>query len=153
MTCRFFVWLLAGMILLGSMGSPGAALAAATFQDTRFQGLYTTENLNAILQEYELFHGWYWTTEANVPQNYHGHENKPGLTDTTANNLLKKEYEKGWYGCRWNWDTLLSTKPNGSGWGECYGFSQFIGYLLSGKRNPQGSKGWKFLKHWNGPKD
>ena len=37
------------------------ALAAFSFQDTRFQNVLTTENLDAIIEEYELYDGWYWT--------------------------------------------------------------------------------------------
>lgn len=146
MSRRIWSMIFACMLLMGSVVVAQPAQAETSFKDTRFQGAYTTENLDAILKEYELYDGWYWTTQGNVEQTYHGQENKPGWTDTAVNNMLKLDYEKGWYGCRWNWDKVLITKPNGSGWGECYGFAQFIGYLLSGKTNPQGTKGWKFYE-------
>ena len=54
------------------------------------------------------------------------------------------KYAWGWVGCRWNWDRVYGGIPNGDGWGECFGFAQFIGYLLSGERNPHGN--WKAFK-------
>ena len=48
------------------------------FHDDRFRGRFTTENLDAIIDEYELYDGWYWTTEADVTQNFHGHPECPG---------------------------------------------------------------------------
>lgn len=126
------------VILLCAGTVPGSA--AGTFTDTRFQGGFTTENLDAIIEEYELYDGWYWTTEAGMAQTYHGWEGKPGWTDTTVNVREKQEYEKGWYGCRWDLDEIDPLWPNSFGWGECFGFAQFIGYLLSGDRTP--SKTW-----------
>ena len=46
--------------------SISAASAEFTFSDDRFRGRFTTENLDAIIDEYELFDGWYWTTRANI---------------------------------------------------------------------------------------
>ncbi|MBQ6961144.1 MAG: hypothetical protein IJP78_09230 [Clostridia bacterium] len=34
---------------------------------------------------------------------------------------------------------LDDSMPNTYGWGECFGFCQFLGYLLSGERNPHGN--------------
>ena len=57
------------------------APAEGGFSDTRFQGTFTTENIDRILAEYELNDGWYWTGGADVPQGFHGREDKPGWTD------------------------------------------------------------------------
>ena len=40
------------------------------------EGTYSTENLDVIIEAYELFDGWYWSTQLNVTQNYHGQEGK-----------------------------------------------------------------------------
>ena len=114
---------------------------AEPFTDTEFRGSYTTETLDAIIEKYELYDGWYWTEQAGVDQDFHGHENKPGWTDTAVNRMKKKDYEKGWYGCRWGRQQINARIPNDYGSGECYGFAQFIGYLLSGEKNPHGN--WK----------
>lgn len=112
------------------------------FVDTRFRGVYTTENLDAILEAYELNDGWYWVTKPDVTQNYHAHENKKGWTQSSQ--LLAEEknedyfYNRGWFGCRWECNEVESGKPNAYGWGECFGFCQFLGYLLSGEVNPHG---------------
>lgn len=118
------------------------AFAASSFTDTRFQGVFTTENLDAIREEYELEDGWFWTTRGNEIQTYHGFFEKPGWTDTSVNKLRKKAYIPGWYGCRWNTDKVFAVAPSQGGWGECFGFAQFIGYLLSGDRNPH--REWDF---------
>ena len=39
--------------------------APLSFEDTAFQGQFTTENLDRIIEEYELNDGWYWTTRAD----------------------------------------------------------------------------------------
>ena len=112
------------------------------FVDTRFRGEYTTENLDAILKAYELNDGWYWVTKADVVQNYHAHENKKGWTQSSKEQAEAKGieyfYNRGWFGCRWDCNTVQSGVPNASGWGECFGFCQFLGYLLSGEVNPHG---------------
>ncbi len=114
-----------------------SALAAeGTFTDTRFQGDYSTENLDAIIEEYELYDEWYWTTQAGVYQDFHGQEDKKGWTQSSMERFDSFVYADGWYGCRWNWDTVDRAAPNLDGWGECFGFCQFLGYLLSGERNP-----------------
>lgn len=112
------------------------------FQDERFTGVFTTENLDKIITEYKLFDGWYWTTEANVTQDYHGQKDCPGWTSTTES-LGYKHYKEGWYGCRWSIDHLMVTSPGRGGYGECFGFAQFVGYLLSGEKNPQHH--WRFF--------
>ena len=48
------------------------------FQDDRFRGDFSTKNLDAIIDEYELFDGWYWTTPCDVRQDFHGHPESPG---------------------------------------------------------------------------
>ena len=113
-----------------------SAFADFAFSEERFQGDFSTANLDRIIREYELFDGWYWTTEANVSQDFHGRENCPGWTKTTES-LGYRRYLDGWYGCRWSVDRLLPTSPGRGGYGECFGFAQFIGYLLSGDVNPQ----------------
>ena len=133
--CLFFT-------LLTVAWTPPSAIAAAppepvTFEDTRFQGQYTTENLDAIIEEYELYDGWYWSTQRNVMQTYHGQEGKKAWTQTAQELRDPFIYSWGWFGCRWNWDKIDGI-PNEYGWGECYGFAQFLGYLLSGERNPHG---------------
>ncbi len=112
------------------------------FVDTRFRGVYTTENLDAILEAYDLKDGWYWVTKPDVTQNYHAHENKKGWTQSSQ--LIAEEknedyfYNRGWFGCRWDCNEVQSGMPNAYGWGECFGFCQFLGYLLSGEVNPHG---------------
>ncbi|MBR6187122.1 MAG: hypothetical protein IKQ41_12790 [Clostridia bacterium] len=134
----FFFLFLACVYLLTTC-CPAALASVGTFEDTRFQGEYTTENLQAILEEYDLNDGWFWVTRADVTQDYRGHENVPGWTETTKR-ILGSAFRPsvGWYGCRWNLDKVYAPIPNSDGWGECFGFAQFIGYLLSGDRNPHG---------------
>lgn len=130
---------MAVMILLAVLP---AAQADAPFTDTEFQGKFTSENLDAIIEKYELYDGWYWTTLADVEQTFHGQEGKPGWTDSAVNGKDKKtDYDKAYFGCRWGMDVIRAQWPNDRGWGECFGFAQFIGYLLSGERNPH--------KNWN----
>ena len=86
--------------ILFSLFSFAAAYADFSFSDTRFQNNFTTENLDAIIDEYELFDGWYWTTHAEIRQDFHGHPESPGWT-ATVEQLNKTNYLKGWYGCRW----------------------------------------------------
>ena len=111
------------------------------FSDTRFQYHFTTDNLDSIIEEYELFDGWYWTTEADIPQTFHGHPECPGWT-STVEKYGKKYFAKGWYGCRWPIDHVRKAAPDQGGVAECFAFAQFIGYLLSGNINPQ--KNWDF---------
>ncbi len=111
------------------------------FHDDRFCGRFTTENLDAIIEEYELYDGWYWTTQAEVPQTFHGHPDCPGWT-STAETHYKSTWLKGWYGCRWPIDHVRKAAPYRGGYAECFAFAQFIGYLLSGEINPQGN--WDF---------
>ena len=111
------------------------------FSDNRFRGKFTTENLDAIIDEYELFDGWYWTTEADVPQTFHGHPECPGWT-SAAEKHGRHIWLKGWYGCRWPIDHVRLAAPDRGGYAECFAFAQFIGYLLSGEINPQGN--WDF---------
>lgn len=120
-----------------------ASAASFSFSDDRFRGEFTTENLDAIIEEYELYDGWYWTTQADVLQTYHGVPDCPGWTDTAVNIHELKGWEKGWYGCRWGMDRVPAAMPNAGGYGECFGFAHFIGYLLSGDVNP--SKDWDFF--------
>lgn len=121
--------------------SSAYAVYEFTFCDLRFRNKLTTENLDAIIDEYELFDGWYWTTEADIPQDFHGHPECPGWT-STAQDLKVKAIKKGWYGCRWPIDHVRKTAPEKGGYAECFAFAQFIGYLLSGEINPQHN--WEF---------
>ena len=36
------------------------------FSDTRFQNDFTTENIDRIIEEYEFYDGWYWTTQPDI---------------------------------------------------------------------------------------
>lgn len=117
------------------------AKAEFVFSDTRFQNDFTTDNIDLIIEEYELYDGWYWTTQADISQTFHGHPECPGWT-STVEKYGKKHYSKGWYGCRWPIDHVRSAAPDQGGVAECYAFAQFIGYLLSGVKNPQ--KNWDF---------
>lgn len=117
------------------------ACAEFTFSDERFRGIMTTDNLDAIIEEYELFDGWYWTTRAEVSQDFHGRPETPGWTTSTESS--KKAYLKGWYGCRWPIDHVRREAPDRGGYAECFAFAQFIGYLLSGEINPQHN--WDFF--------
>ena len=120
---------------------PLACPAESLFMDESFRGDISTKTLDAIIEAYELHDGWYWTTEAEIPQTFHGQEGKPGWTDTAVNAFRRTGYIKGWYGCRWGKETVNPRKPNDAGQGECFGFANFIGYLLSGERNAQ--RNWK----------
>ena len=117
------------------------AQASFSFHDDRFRNDLTTENLDAIIEEYDLYDGWYWTTPANVIQDFHGHPESPGWNTTVEEKGLKN-YLSGWYGCRWPIDHVRKTAPDQGGYAECFAFAQFIGYLLSGEKNPQHN--WKF---------
>ena len=141
---RFLFLFLAFILILSlCVGDPVSARAEASeCTDTRFQGVYTTENIQAILDAYDLIDGWYWVTQAEVIQDFHGRENAPGWTDSTKKRLGSSMLETdGFFGCRWNLKQVNARLPNADGWGECFGFAQFIGYLLSGDRNPHGH--WK----------
>lgn len=122
-----FFFLFLAVLCVFALSCP-TAKAYASFEDTRFQGAYTTENIQAILDEYELIDGWYWVTKAGKTQDFHGHQDVPGWTETTGLALgraFKPVLE--WYGCRWNQDMVNGAAPNANGWGECFGFAQFIG--------------------------
>ena len=127
------------MVLAVLAASP--ALASFDFSDDRFRGIFTTENLDAIIEEYELWDGWYWTTRARVPQTFHGVPDCPGWTDTAVNQQGYTGYLRGWYGCRWRTNEVNPYSLT-YGWGKCFGFAQFIGYLLDGEINPQHN--WNF---------
>ena len=131
------------MLLLLLCVSCASAAGPFTFSDERFQGIFTTDNLNAIIEEYSLYDGWYWTTPADVLQTYHGVPECPGWTDTAVNQHELKGFLEGWYGCRWGTDRVPHAMPNAGGFGECFGFAQFLGYLLSGDVNP--SRDWDFF--------
>ena len=131
------LWLLLCLVL-----SLSAASSEFLFSDDRFRDEMTTENLDAIIEEYELYDGWYWTTQADISQNFHGHPESPGWT-TSAEAAGRKDYLKGWYGCRWPVDHVRRAAPDEGGYAECFGFAQFIGYLLSGEVNPQHN--WDFF--------
>ena len=120
--------------------SPGPA--EFIFSDDRFRNDFTTTNLDRIIEEYELYDGWYWTTEADVSQDFHGHPECPGWT-TSVEAINLKAYQKGWYGCRWPIDHVRREAPDRGGYAECSAFAQFIGYLLSGEINPQHN--WDFF--------
>ena len=130
------------LLCLCILFSVSEASADFLFSDDRFQGIFTTENLDAISEEYELYDGWYWTTVPHVQQTFHGAENAPGWTDTSANKLKKKGFLNYRFGCRWFSNQVFAAAPNSGGYGECFGFAQFVGYLLSGEYNPQ--KNWNY---------
>ena len=127
---RFFAFAVCFLILISSVAS-----ASFQFSDDRFQGVFTTENIDKFIEEYELFDGWYWTTRARVPQTFHGMENMPGWTDTAVNKYHRTNYVQGQYGCRWMANRITRAKAYGT-YGECFGFASFVGYLLSGEYNP-----------------
>ncbi len=120
------------------------------FSDDRFRDKLTTENLDAIIEEYELYDGWYWTTQADVRQNFHGHPESPGWT-TTVEAAKRKDYLKGWYGCRWPVDHVRKDSPDQGGYAECFAFAQFIGFLLSGEINPQHNWDFYYSVEASGP--
>lgn len=126
------------------------ALSDLQFSDDRFRNSLTTENLDAIIEEYELFDGWYWTTRANVDQDFHGRPDTPGWT-SSAESTGRKAYLKGWYGCRWPVDRVWSYAPDRGGYAECFGFANFIGYLLSGELNPQHNWDFYYSVEASGP--
>ena len=120
------------------------------FSDDRFRDKFTTDNLDAIIDEYELYDGWYWTTLPDVSQTFHGHPESPGWT-SSVENAKRKNYLKGWYGCRWPVDHVRRLAPDEGGYAECFGFAQFIGYLLSGEINPQGNWDFYYNNEKSGP--
>lgn len=130
------------LALIVSLVLSRPAGAEFIFSDDRFRGSFTTENLDRIIEEYELFDGWYWTTLPDIPQTFHGHPESPGWTTTAVSNG-KNEYIDGWYGCRWPVDRVIRDVPDKGGYAECFAFAQFIGYLLSGEINPQHN--WDFF--------
>ena len=130
------VTLVMAVLLVASAVLPCAAEEPEPFTDESFRGNISTETLDAIIEKYELYDGWYWTTEAGVPQDFHGREDKPGWTDSAVNVFGRTGYLKGWYGCRWGKDQVNPLKPNDTGYGECFGFVNFLSYLLTGERNP-----------------
>ncbi len=134
------VFLAAAVWLLLAVLPP--ALADFLFEDDRFRGTPTTERLDEIIAEYDLHDGWYWTTPADVTQDFRGHENAPGWT-STCEKYGRREYLPGWYGCRWPVDHVRKAAPDQGGNAECFAFAQFIGYLLSGEKNPQHK--WDFF--------
>lgn len=138
---RGFRLLLFILILINAAISVSGASSEFLFSDNRFRNKMTTENLDAIIDEYELFDGWYWTTKADVQQDFHGHADSPGWT-TSVSSAKRKDYLKGWYGCRWPLDKIRKEAPDEGGYAECFAFAQFIGYLLSGEINPQHN--WEF---------
>ncbi len=123
------------------LGIVSVSLASSRFTDERFQGDFTTENLDAIIETYSLFDGWYWTTAPNETQTFVGQPEAPGWTATAVETYHRTGYLHNVYGCRWAIDRVLPTSPGKGGYGECFGFAQFIGYLLSGEVNPHGN--WK----------
>ena len=125
------------LVMFLALPFASTALAAYNFTDDRFAGIFTTENLNAIIEEYELYDGWYWTTRPYVTQTFHGVEDAPGWTDTAVNVYKRPYYKEGVYGCRWGCNAVLPENLS-LGRGECFGFASFIGYLLSGEVNPHG---------------
>lgn len=129
-------------LLFVMMFSFSRASSEFLFSDDRFRGKMTTDNLDAIIEEYELFDGWYWTTPPDISQSFHGHPDSPGWT-SSVEAAGRKDYLKGWYGCRWPIDHVRRLAPDEGGYAECFGFAQFIGYLLSGEINPQGN--WTFF--------
>ncbi len=118
--------------------SVSSASASFDFSDDRFRGVFTTENLDAIIEEYELLDGWYWTTRPRIQQTFHGVPDRPGWTDTAVNKYSRTGYVQGWYGCRWGSNFVVAENPI-YGYGECFGFAQFIGYLLDGEMSPHGN--------------
>ena len=136
------VRMLAAFLLMLCLSLPvSSAFSDFLFSDDRFRNDLSTENLDAIIEAYELYDGWYWTTQADVSQDFHGHPDSPGWT-TSAVAAGRKSYLKGWYGCRWPIDHVRRYAPGAGGYAECFGFANFIGYLLSGEINPQHN--WKF---------
>ena len=128
---RLFLLILAVLVLCSSV-----SFAGFDFSDERFQGVFTTENLDRIIEEYELYDDWYWTTPPYVRQTFHGLQDSPGWTDTAVNRYHRKSYVRGLYGCRWMSNQAFAENSDKYGQGECFGFAQFIGYLLSGEYNP-----------------
>ena len=131
---RFFSRMLVVLLALALL-CVSSASAGFDFSDDRFVGVFTTENLDAIIEEYELWDGWYWTTRPRIIQDFHGHPDCPGWTDTAVNKYDRTAFRQGWYGCRWMSNIVIAESPT-YGYGECFGFAQFIGYLLGGDMNP-----------------
>ena len=124
------------LIVIASLFFSSVSFAGFSFSDDRFQGIFTTENLDRIIEEYELFDDWYWTTPPRIQQTFHGRQDSPGWTDSAVNRYNRKSYVRGLYGCRWMSNQVFVVNTDKYGQGECFGFAQFIGYLLSGEYNP-----------------
>lgn len=120
-----------------------ASFGTFQFEDDRFVGVFTTENLDRIIEEYELYDSWYWTTGPRVDQTFHGTEDA-GWTDTAVTKNGGRAFIQDTYGCRWLANRVNPEVYGGltGGYGECFGFSMFIGYLLSGDYNPY--KTWHY---------
>ena len=121
-----------------------ASYGTFQFEDTRFAGDFTTDNLDRIIAEYELYDSWYWTTLPRIDQSFHGAEDQPGWTDTAVKKKGGTAFIRDRYGCRWLANRVNPDVYGGmtGGYGECFGFAQFIGYLLSGDYNPY--KSWNY---------
>lgn len=141
---------LAFLLLVCLLLSFSAARSEFVFSDDRFRDKLTTDNLDAIIEEYELYDGWYWTTKADISQDFHGHPESPGWT-TSVEAAKQKGFLKGWYGCRWPVDHVRRMAPDEGGYAECFGFAQFIGYLLSGEINPQHNWDFYYSVEASGP--
>ncbi len=135
------ILLILAAFLIAAAALPCAAEEPEPFTDESFRGNISTETLDAIIEKYELYDGWYWTTQAGVPQDFHGREGKPGWTDSAVNVFRRTGYIRGWYGYRWGREQVNPEKPNDAGYGECYGFVDFLSYLLTGERSPHPT--WK----------
>ena len=141
-----FASLLCMILCISFLFTSVASASYGTFQyeDDRFVGEFTTENLDRIIDEYELYDSWYWTTAPRVDQTFHGADDAPGWTDTAVNKNGGRAFVQNQYGCRWLANRVNPDVFGGltGGYGECFGFAQFIGYLLSGDYNPY--KTWTY---------
>ncbi len=98
---------------------PAPGSADFTFTDTRFQGIYTTANLDRIIDAYHLYDGWFWSTRAFTDQTFHGLPDQPGWTDSSSAHRDWGKFFPEYFGCRWGVDQVSKYTPAGGGYGEC----------------------------------
>lgn len=91
------------------------------YAETFAVGVYTTENINKLLSDYNLLDGKYWgyyTSESGASTSYRGIDDP--VNTWTSNNKYGKYGKEGTWGYSYG------------GGEECFGFIAFVGAKLSG---------------------
>lgn len=87
-------------------------------------GVYTTENIKAICEDYDFEEGMYWSYDSRVSgasTTYKATTHKANTSTSTKKGKPGEQYYEG-YEFAGSW--------------ECRGFALYLGYLLSGNRSP-----------------